>query len=82
MSPLNDLVGDKLLVLFHHRIIVSAADQALDGKDRILGVGHGLTLCRLPDEEISPILGERHDGWGGATAFGVLNDVPWPARLP
>ena len=31
-----DLVGDKLLVLLHHRVVVAAADQALDREEGAL----------------------------------------------
>ena len=33
VAGLADLVGDELLVLLHHRVVVAAADQALDRED-------------------------------------------------
>ena len=46
----DDLVGDELLVLLDHRVVVAAADQALDGEERVLGIGDGLALGRQADE--------------------------------
>src|SRR6202165_34634 len=53
VGRLDDLVGDKLLVLFDHRIVVAAADQALDRKDGALGIGHRLALGGLADEALA-----------------------------
>ena len=36
---LDDVVGDELLVLGHHRIVHAAADQALDREEGVFGVG-------------------------------------------
>ncbi len=49
------------------------AHVALDGADRPVGVGHGLALGDLADEDLTA-LGEGDDGGGGATALGVRDD--------
>ena len=46
VAGFDDLVGDELLVLLDHRVFVAAADQALDGEERVLGIGDGLSLGR------------------------------------
>ena len=50
-----------------------AAHEALDGKDRVLRVGDGLTLGDLTDETLA-VLREADDRWGRATALGVGDD--------
>ena len=47
---LDDLVGNELLVLLDHRIVVAAADQALDGEEGVLGIGDGLPFGGQADE--------------------------------
>ena len=47
---LHDLVGDELLVLLGDRIVIAAADQALDREDGVFGIGDRLALCRLADQ--------------------------------
>ena len=49
----NDLVRDKIHVLLHHRIGKAAADQALDRKERVLGIGHRLAFRRLADQALA-----------------------------
>ena len=76
---LDDLVRDQTLVLFHHRVAVVAADEALDRGQRVLGVGHRLALGGLANEPLL-IFGERHHRRRGARALGVL-DHPGVAAL-
>ena len=54
----NDLIGDESHVLFGHRIVERAADQALDGEDRALGIGDRLPFGGLADETFA-VVGER-----------------------
>ena len=55
LRRLDDLVGDELLVLLDHRVVVAAADQALDGEEGALGIGDRLALGRLADEALAVI---------------------------
>ena len=70
---LCDLVGDELLVLLDHRVVVAAADQALDREDGLFRIGDRLALGRLADEPLA-VVGEGDDRRRGAHAFGVLDD--------
>ena len=70
---LGDLVGDELLVLLHHRVVVAPADQALDREDGLFRIGDRLALGRLADETLA-VVGEGDDRRRGAHAFGVLDD--------
>ena len=70
---LGDLVGDELLVLLDHRIVVAAADQALDREDGLFRIGDRLALGRLADETLA-VVAEGDDRRRGAHAFGVLDD--------
>ncbi len=49
------------------------AHVTLDRGDGAVDVGDGLALGDLADEHLAG-LGERDDGWGGASAFGVRDD--------
>src|SRR5439155_24559571 len=49
----RDLVGDELLVLLDHGVVVAPADQALDREDGLLGIGDRLALGRLADEALA-----------------------------
>src|SRR4029079_9890152 len=51
----------------------AGAHVALDGPDRAIGVGDGLTLGDLPDEHLA-VLGEGHDRRRRARALGVGDD--------
>ena len=73
VSRLGDLVGDELLVLLHHRVVVAPADQALDREDGLFRIGDRLALGRLADETLA-VVGEGDDRRRGARAFGVLDD--------
>ena len=70
----NDLVGHHALVLLDDRVIVAASDQALDRKERLLGIGNGLTL-RGGSHQYLAIGAEGHHGWGGPGTFGILDDL-------
>ena len=72
-EALRDLVGDELLVLLDHRVVVATADQALDRKDGLFRIGDRLALGRLADEALA-VVGERDDRRRGAHAFRVLDD--------
>ena len=71
---LDDLVGDELLVLLHHRIVIAAADQALHREEGALGIGHRLALGGLADEALA-IVREGNDRRRRPHALGVLNDL-------
>ncbi len=58
----------------HHRVVIAPADQALDGEQGVLGIGHRLSLRGLADQDLL-VLGERHDGWRGAIALAVLDHL-------
>ena len=74
VRALDDLVGDELLVLLHHRVVVAAADQALDGKQGVDRVGDALALGRQADEAFA-VVGKGDDRGGGVGAFGVLENL-------
>ena len=67
----DDAIGDDRHLLGHLGRL--AAHEALDGEDRVLGVGDRLALRRRADEALS-VLRERDDGRRGAPALGVLED--------
>src|SRR6202012_1275740 len=69
----DDLVGDELLVLLDHRVVVAAAGQALHCEERTLGICNPLPLGRLADEALA-IIAECDDRRSGAHAFGVFDD--------
>ena len=48
----HDLVGDEALVLLDHRVVVAAADQALDGEEGVFGIGDGLALRGMADQSL------------------------------
>ena len=73
VAGLADLVGDELLVLLDHRVVVAAADQALDREDGLFRIGHRLALGRLADQPLA-VVGEGDDRGRGAHAFRVLDD--------
>src|ERR1700733_8349591 len=70
---LDDLVGDELLVLLDHRVVIAAADEALDREESPLGIGHRLALGRLPDEALA-IIAKGDDRRGRPHALGVFDD--------
>ncbi|EHH12994.1 NAD-specific glutamate dehydrogenase [Mesorhizobium amorphae CCNWGS0123] len=71
---LHDLVGDKLLVLLRNRIVIAAADQALDREDGVFRIGDRLALGRLADEALA-VTADGDDGRGRARAFRILDDL-------
>src|SRR6185312_12792831 len=70
---LDDLVGNELLVLLDHRVVVAAADQALHCEERTLWIGHGLALGRLADEALT-VVSYGDDRRRRAHAFGILDN--------
>mmetsp|Transcript_7468 Transcript_7468/g.31055 ORF Transcript_7468/g.31055 Transcript_7468/m.31055 type:complete len:765 (+) Transcript_7468:164-2458(+) len=54
-------------------LLEAAADEALHGEERVLGVHHALALGDLADEAVA-VLGVGDDGGGGAAALGVGHD--------
>src|SRR5262249_17058560 len=69
----DDLVGNELLVLLDHRVVVAAADQALHCEERTLGIGDCLALGRLADEAFA-VIAEGDDRRSCTHAFGVFDD--------
>ena len=53
LSARDDLVGNEPLVLLDHRVVVAAADQALDGEEGIFGIGDRLALGGKADQSLS-----------------------------
>jgi hypothetical protein len=49
----DDPVGHHAHVLLDHRVVEPAPDQALDGEERVLGVGDGLPLRRHTDQDLA-----------------------------
>ena len=74
VRPLDDFVGNHVLVLGHDLVVILAADQALDGEEGVGGVGHRLALGRLAHQTLR-IVQDGDDGGGGARAFGVFDDL-------
>ena len=64
-------LGLVVLAVDVHRPV--GAHVALDGADRTVDVGHGLTLRDLPDQDFAT-LGESDDRRGRTRAFGVGDD--------
>ncbi|KIT81843.1 hypothetical protein QT20_00170, partial [Staphylococcus aureus] len=71
---LDDLVGNELLVLLDHRVVIAAAAQALHRKERTLGIGHRLALRRLADEALA-IVSEGNDRRRRSHALGILDHL-------
>ena len=71
---LDDPVGNEVHVLARHGVVVATADQALDGEQRRLGIGDGLTLGGLAHEPLA-VVAERDHGRRRPAAFGVLDDA-------
>ena len=67
-----DLVAH--LGLLSLRLVEGAADEALDGRNRVLRVGDRLVLRSLADDALA-VLAEALDRRGGAIAFGVHEDL-------
>ena len=73
VRALDDLVGDELLVLLDHRVVVAAADEALDGEEGVDRVGDRLALGGQADE-LLVVGGEGNDRRRGVHAFGVFQN--------
>src|SRR5262249_8122158 len=58
----NDLVRHQIHILLHHRIGEAAADQALDRKECIFGVGHRLAFRGLADQALARFGKRNHRG--------------------
>ncbi len=71
---LHDLEGGGLHFALDDLVLIAAADQALDGVKRVVGVGDRLALGGLADETFA-VLRERHHRRGGAGAFRIFNDA-------
>ncbi len=69
---LNDLEGDKTLVLLDSRVVVAAADEALHCEQGVGGVGDRLALGRLADKAFA-VVGKCHHGRRRACALRVFN---------
>ena len=63
-----------LHVVLHILVLKLAANQPLEGEDRVLSVDHGLALRGEADEALT-VLGERHHGWRCPCTLSVLNDA-------
>src|SRR3546814_17045774 len=67
LFPYTTLVGS-------HGIVEAPADEALDGEEGFLGIGHRLALGRLADETLVGIREGEHRG-RRAGALGSLDDI-------
>ena len=67
----HNLEGRQMQVFLHDCIAELAADQALDGMQRVLRIGDGLALGGLPDQDFT-VLGVGDDGRRGTSAFAVF----------
>ena len=67
----GDLLRGVLLAVDLHSVI--AAHLSFYGYDGMFGVGDRLTFCDLTHKPLA-VLGERHDGRGGAHTFGIRDD--------
>jgi len=67
----GDLVGHRLLFFGHLRM--AAAHESLDGIDRVLRIGHSLTLRRGADEPLA-VACKCHHGRRRARAFRIRDD--------
>ncbi len=69
----HNLVGDEFLVLLDHRVVVAPANQTLDGKQGVVGVGYRLALRRLSDQTLA-VVRKGHNGGSRVGALGVFQD--------
>ena len=75
---LDDLVRHELDIFLHRVFLETAADQALDGVQGVVRVGHGLPLGGLADQDLIAVrIG--NDGRGGPRALAVLDYLRLPA---
>ncbi len=71
---LDDLERRMLRGLLHLGVLEAAADEALDGVERGLGIGDGLALGGLAHEALA-VFQERDLGGRGVGAFAVEDDL-------
>src|SRR5262249_30375703 len=69
----GDLVGDKLFVLFNHRVVVPPADQARDCKNGLFRICDRLAFSRLADKTFTVIC-KGNNRRRRSHAFGVFDD--------
>ena len=70
----HDLVGHQVDILLHLLLAELAADQALDGIDRVPRIGHRLSLGRRAHEDLAAFK-VRNYRRRGARAFAVLDHL-------
>ena len=75
VGVLDDIIRHKALVLLRHRIVISPANQAFDGKERALRVGHTLALGWLAHKALA-IICKSNNRRRCARALCIL-DHPW-----
>ncbi|CAI08838.1 putative NAD-specific glutamate dehydrogenase encoded in antisense gene pair with dnaKJ [Aromatoleum aromaticum EbN1] len=71
---LADRIGHQVDVLLYFLLFEAAADQALDGEQRVLRVRDRLALGRRAGQDLA-VFRVRDDGRGGTCAFGVFDDL-------
>ncbi len=69
LGVLLDLVRHQFQRALCLRVVPATAHEALDGVDRVGGVGHGLTLGELANEPLAS-LGEGNDRGNGSATLG------------
>ena len=74
IAAIHDGVRYDVLVFGHFRVVHAAADQALDGKDSVFGVGDRLALRRLAHKTF--VVSEGDNRRRRARTFCVFDD-PW-----
>ena len=82
---IDDLVGDHALVFLRRRILEGPADQTLDRKQRVFGIGNRLALGRLADEALAVVGGGADPGMAAAEVAapwgGLAPSAPAPAAV-
>ncbi len=74
---LDDFVGNQLLVLFDHRVIKAATDQALDGEERIFRICDCLAFGRLANKRSPSSVKATMEGVVRApSAFSITFGLP------
>ena len=71
---LRDRVRHHLDIALHDVVFETTTDQALDRKQRVGRIRHGLALGRLANQHLV-VLGERNDRRRRAIAFAVFDDL-------
>ncbi len=70
VGRLGQAVGQHFPRPLHLSVVELAADQPLDGKNRVLGIGHRLALGNLTDETLA-VLSEGNNRRRGSTTFTI-----------